>query len=335
MSKLDIMKKFAALNTTKLEDVSELISDKKKSFTDDRMFKLSVGALKGGEHTTTHTTVRILPREDRLMADGTAKAVEPWLNYHIHNSFKPSLYAPCSADYGHDCPICEHATAAYEAYAKGGKVNKELLEYFKNTIRKDKFVVNILVISDPITPENEGKVFLYELPMSIQRDILKLSTTDAIPDEQCAAWSLFEGANLVICYKKGAGTKTYEGTKFVKHKSPISDFIVTQDGESKDDALVRVLEAMYKLETITDATRQTDVTYQQVLERYIKADAMIPLSEVHHHGIAEYLLKNANLMVEKESTIANQKDKERELSRNEIVTETHASEIPEDDDLPF
>lgn len=74
------------------------------------------------------------------------------------------------------CPICEWG------FEQGGKIDKvtgpeaktdpqQLLrtKYYKEFVSKDKHICNIMVIKDDINPENNGKVFLFELKPSIYK----------------------------------------------------------------------------------------------------------------------------------------------------------------------
>ena len=117
-----------------------------KSYVDDRFWRLEGD--KAGNGTAT---IRFLPR-----ADGDEL---PWVRIFSHGFQGPTgkWYIENSlTTLGENDPVGELNTQLWNS---GSDANKEIARKQK---RKLSFIANILVVSDPKHPENEGKVFLFK-----------------------------------------------------------------------------------------------------------------------------------------------------------------------------
>jgi gp32 DNA binding protein like len=116
----------------------------KTKYADDRFWKLTVDAVRTG-----NAIIRFLPAKD-----GEAF---PYVTTHSHG-FKGETnrwyIEACPNSIGEKCPVCEANSIAWGS----GEAGVALARLRK---RKLNYNSNILVMSDPACPENNGKVFLF------------------------------------------------------------------------------------------------------------------------------------------------------------------------------
>jgi hypothetical protein len=114
-------------------------------------------------------------------------------------------------------PVSEYNSKLWKS---GTKENKEFVS--KNTKRRLTYYSNILVVSDPKNPDNEGRVFLFKYGKRIF-DKLTEAMNPKFPDE--APVNPFDplvGANFKLKIQKVDGYANYNASKFLDPK-PIFD----------------------------------------------------------------------------------------------------------------
>ena len=171
-------------------------ADEKKDYSDERFWKLT-----HDEKGESMAIIRFIPT-----LDGT-----PYISFYQH-SFKYQdggekwYVGNCVSTFGYDrnCPIC----------AKNS-------EYWKSEWDKDKaiaserkrklfYIANILVVKNPLKPEEEGKTFLFRFGQKIY-DKIKAKITPSANDladpdfVQFIPFDLYEGANFKL---KGTNLNT-------------------------------------------------------------------------------------------------------------------------------
>lgn len=82
--------------------------------------------------------------------------------------------------------------------------------------RKLAYISNIMVISDPKHPENEGKIFLYKYGKKIFDKISALTDPEFEGDIPVNPFSFWEGANFRMKIKNVAGYRNYDDSSFAK-----------------------------------------------------------------------------------------------------------------------
>ena len=94
-------------------------------------------------------TIRFLPAPS---VDGDDAL--PWIRVFNHGFQGPGgwLIDNCLTTINQKCPVCEHNSVLWNS---GIEANKEIVRKQK---RKLSYISNILVISDPSNPENDGQV---------------------------------------------------------------------------------------------------------------------------------------------------------------------------------
>ena len=178
----------------------------KKSFNDDTMWKPELDKTGNG-----YAVVRFLP---------TPEGEEmPWVSYFDHGFQGPGgWYIEKSlTTLNKQDPVSEYNSTLWNT---GIEANKEIARKQKRRLH---YVSNILVISDPKNPDNEGKVFKYRFGKKIF-EALKEAISPAFEDE--TAINPFdlrgEGANFKIKIRKVDGYWNYDKSEFDK-PAPLFD----------------------------------------------------------------------------------------------------------------
>jgi hypothetical protein len=185
----------------------------------------SLNRAKSGGSGTTKSYVDARFYKPALSADGTCQSIirfilpknpdaDPVKTVYSHKfeGMNGFFYDNCPTTVGGECPVCR---ANREAY---GTNDEYEISKAKPRSRKQKFVVNIVVIKDGNTPENNGKVFLLELDKKLfEKVIARVQPTEGSIEDPCDIFSVVDGANFkYIGYKKTIqlGGKTISFTAF-------------------------------------------------------------------------------------------------------------------------
>jgi hypothetical protein len=136
----------------------------------------------------------------------------------------------CPTTIGQTCPVC---TANNPLWATGAEKDKEVARKRK---RKQAYIANVLVVSDPKNPDNEGKVFLFKFGPKIfdkikdKIDPPKDEQGNLIDpdDEAMNPFDADEGANFKLKMRKVEGYANYDKSEFEKASSIDFDSIKGQ-----------------------------------------------------------------------------------------------------------
>lgn len=136
----------------------------------------------------------------------------------------------CPSMHGEECPICE---LSQKFYKEG---NKEKGKYY---YRKKSSMVRVLVISDPLPPDEEthenreGKVMNTQFGWQLMEKI-KHSIVNDFDDDDAYPWDLEEGINFVIAKTKSGDYSKYDlGSGFERKASSVEELI--EEFEELDD----------------------------------------------------------------------------------------------------
>ena len=186
----------------------ELTKEKKKYESDPRFYVLPKNEKKEG--------VAII----RLLPDAEGKkftAIQKISTTITQNGQKRFVNEMSPATINLPDPFQEKWAELYNADLK------EESKVFSRTIR---YVVNIKVIKDPLKPENEGKIFLYEISGRL-KDKFQLALE---PSEQDVAvgtkpkqlFNPLKGNNIKLVAKMGANNQiTYDATEIIPEETAI------------------------------------------------------------------------------------------------------------------
>jgi hypothetical protein len=220
------MKKNREAMISKMTAAAEQSESKTKNYNDDRKWKLTVDKAQNG-----FAEIRFLPA-----AEGEEL---PWVKYWDHAFKGPTgqWYMEKSlTTIGQQDPLGE---ANQKLWNSGFDDDKTIVRERKRRLH---YVSNIMVISDPANPQNEGKVFLYEYGKKIF-DMLMDAMNPEFPDEKpMNPFDFWEGANFKIKARKVDGYRNYDKSDF----GPIQAL-------SDDDAKLEGLyNSLYPLKEFTD-----------------------------------------------------------------------------------
>jgi hypothetical protein len=219
-----------------------------KSYADDRFWKLE------GDKTGNGTaTLRFLPRVEgdelpwvRLFSHGFQGPTGKW---YIENSL---------TTLGENDPVGELNTKLWNS---GSEANKEIARKQK---RRLSFIANVLVVSDPKHPENEGKVVLFKFGKKIFDKIMDKARPTYDDEKPVNVFDLWEGANFKLRMRKKDGYTNYDESSF-QDPAPVSE---------DEDKLLAVVNAQHKLSEFTD--RKNFKSYDELkkkLEEVLSGDA--------------------------------------------------------------
>ncbi|MAG28379.1 single-stranded DNA-binding protein [Candidatus Pacearchaeota archaeon] len=209
--------------TKKIEE-----TNKKESYKDDRFWKPELDKSSNG-----YAVIRFLPA-----VDGEDL---PWAKYYSHGfQGKGGWFIEnCPTTLGQKCPVCESNS---ELWNSGIEKDKDIA---RNRKRRLHYTANIMVVSDPANPQNEGKVFLYKFGKKIFDKINESMNPEFADEDAINPFDFWEGANFKLKVRKVAGYINYDKSEF---DSPSSLF----DGD--DEKLEELWKSQYALSEFTDSS---------------------------------------------------------------------------------
>ena len=227
-------------------------STETKSYNDDRFWRLEGD--KAGNGTAT---LRFLPRVEgdelpwvRIFSHGFQGPTGKW---YIENSL---------TTLGENDPVGELNTQLWNS---GSEANKEIARKQK---RKLSFTANVLVVSDPKHPENEGKVFLFKFGKKIFDKIMDKARPTFEDEKPVNVFDFWEGANFKLRMRKKDGYANYDESAFME-PAPLGD----------DETIMKVANAQYKLSEFLD--RKNFKSYDELkkkLNDVLSGDSYAPKS---------------------------------------------------------
>jgi hypothetical protein len=229
------MSSFAALkrssgNVDKLaRELEKLTTPATNSSDDTRFWKPELDKAGNG-----FATIRFLPGP---AVDGDDAL--PWVRVFDHGFQGPGgWYIENSlTTINQKDPVSEYNTVLWNS---GIEANKEIARKQK---RRLKYVANILVISDPKNPDNEGKVFLYRFGKKIFDKINEAMNPQFEDEKPLNPFDFWAGANFKLKIRKVEGYQNYDKSEF---ESPAALF----DGD--DSRLEKIWKSEHSLKEFLD-----------------------------------------------------------------------------------
>ena len=178
----------------------------KKSYADERIWKPTVDKAGNG-----YAVLRFLPA-----AEGQDL---PWVRYWDHGFKGPTgqWYIENSlTSIGQPDPVGELNSRLWNS---GNDADKETARAQKRRLH---YVTNVMVVSDPSAPHNEGKVMLYKFGKKIfdkLMDVMQPSFADETPVNPFDMW---EGADFKLKIRNVEGYRNYDKSEFAS-SSPLMD----------------------------------------------------------------------------------------------------------------
>ena len=214
----------------KITDAFEKISNPQsetKSYQDDRFWKLE--ADKAGNASAT---IRFLPKteQDEL----------PWVKVFSHAFQGPTgkWYIENSlTTINENDPVGELNTTLWNS---GSDANKEIARKQKRRLH---FIANVLVVSDPKHPENEGQVKLFKFGKKIFDKIMDKARPTFEDETPVNVFDFWEGADFKLRMRKVDGFPNYDQSVFME-PSPVAD---------SDEEILAIANKQHRLGEFTDA----------------------------------------------------------------------------------
>jgi len=220
------LKKDSRGNFDKLTTELDKLSKKSESYKDDRFWKPELDKASNG-----YAVIRFLPApQDEDL---------PWVRVFNHGFKGPGgwLIDNCPTTLGKKCPVCEANSALWNSGVESDK------DIARNRKRKLSYYSNILVVSDPKNPENEGKVFLYKFGKKIFDKIMETVKPEFEDETPINPFDFWTGANFRLKVRKVAGFINYDKSEFETSSAVL-------DGD--DAKLEELWKTQYSLKEFTD-----------------------------------------------------------------------------------
>mgnify|MGYP000243968294 CR=1 FL=1 len=209
--------------TKKIEE-----TNKKESYTDDRFWRPELDKSSNG-----FAVIRFLPAPDGEDL--------PWAKYYSHGfQGKGGWFIEnCPTTLGQKCPVCE---ANSELWNSGIEKDKDIA---RNRKRRLHYTSNIMIVSDPANPQNEGKVFLYKYGKKIFDKINEAMNPEFADEEAINPFDFWKGANFKLKVRKVAGFINYDKSEFESASALL---------DGNDEALEALWKTQYSLSEFTEKT---------------------------------------------------------------------------------
>ena len=225
--------------TKKIEE-----TNKKESFKDDRFWRPELDKSSNG-----YAVIRFLP------------AVEgedlPWAKYYSHGfQGKGGWFIEnCPTTLGKKCPVCESNS---ELWNSGIEKDKDIA---RNRKRRLHYTANIMIVSDPANPQNEGKVFLYKFGKKIFDKINEAMNPEFADEEAINPFDFWAGADFKLKVRKVAGYINYDKSEFDSSSALL---------EGDDAKLEELWKSQYALSEFTD-----EANFKSYDELKVKRDSTL------------------------------------------------------------
>lgn len=195
--------------------------------------------------------IRFLPSSNQDAPDFQ----ELFKHYIEHNGNKLYITCPTTLGKSHKCPVCESNKAIWDSDEETARNRKRQKTYF----------ANVFIVADPVNPENNGKIFVYEMPLIVKRMIddcvtpPKEKSKYALDGEarQFDPFNIFTGANLHLKMAKVGGYWKYDKT-YWKPNSELTSHT--------DMTLEEVFANLYDISTILK--QQEIKSYEEISEDF-------------------------------------------------------------------
>jgi hypothetical protein len=171
------------------------------SYKDDRLWKPTVDKLGNG-----YAVVRFLPA-----AEGQDL---PWTRYWDHGFKGPTgkWYIERSlTTLGQEDPVGKLNSKLWNM---SDDDKSETRKQARDQKRRLHYVANVLVISDPANPDNEGKVFMYQFGKKIFDKLMDAMQPQYADETPMNPFDFWEGANFKIKIRKVDGWVNYDKSEF-------------------------------------------------------------------------------------------------------------------------
>ena len=178
-------------------------TEQKNNYGDDRIWKPTVDKAGNG-----YAVLRFLPANEGQDL--------PWVRYWDHGFKGPTgqWYIENSlTSIGQNDPVGELNSRLWNS---GIEADKERARAQKRRLH---YVTNVLVLSDPGNPANEGKVMLYKFGKKIFEKIMDAMQPEFADETPVNPFDFWEGANFKLKIRNVEGYRNYDKSEFASASS--------------------------------------------------------------------------------------------------------------------
>jgi hypothetical protein len=158
----------------------------------------------------------------------------------------------CPTTLGKPCPVCEANTVLWKTEVKE---NQDIVRNRKRGLR---YISNILVLSDPKHPENEGKVFLFKYGAKIFNKLMEAIKPEFEDEQSFNPFDFWEGANFKLKIRNVENYKNYDKSEF-ETPGPLFE---------SDEAMEKVWGLQYDLNEFLD--EKLFKSYDELNDKFVK-----------------------------------------------------------------
>lgn len=179
---------------------SSTTNSESNSRDDDRVWQPTVDKAGNGM-----AIIRFLPGPE---VDGDDAL--PWVRLFSHGFQGPGGWyiENCLTTIEGKCPACEHNSTLWNS---GIEANKDIARKQK---RRLNYIANVLVVSDPSNPDNEGQVKLFRFGKKIFDKITEAMNPEFADESPLNPFDLWEGANFKLKIRNVEGYRNYDKSEF-------------------------------------------------------------------------------------------------------------------------
>ena len=208
------------------ENLNPEDSKKQNKYQDERLWKPELDKTGNG-----YAVLRFLP--------ATSGEDMPWVRLWSHAFQGPGgWYIENSlTTLGHKNPVSEENTRLWNTGVESDK------GIARNRKRKLSYYSNVLIVSDPAHPENEGQVKLFKFGKKIFDKITEAMQPEFDDETPINPFDFWKGANFKLKIRKVDGFWNYDKSEF-EGVSAIAD---------NDDSIKAIWEKQYPLKPFLDA----------------------------------------------------------------------------------
>jgi hypothetical protein len=231
------------------EQMENLDGSTKKSYGDDRIWKLNVDKAGNG-----YAVIRFLPE-----IDGEPAPFVKMISYGFKGPKGDWYLENSRVTLGEADPVSDYNKKLWNS---GSEADKD--DVRKRRINKH-YYSNIYVVKDPANPENEGKVFLFRYGASIYKKIKQVLMPEFEGDEAIPVFDFWEGANLKLRARNNeAGLRNYDASSF-DTPGPMTD---PSGRDLSDEEMEAIWNQQYSLQEIIDP--KNFKSYEELQARFYR-----------------------------------------------------------------
>lgn len=222
------------------QELNKLAKKGSDSYKDDRFWRPELDKSSNG-----YAVIRFLPPVEGEDI--------PWARCFSHGFQGPGgwFIENCPTTVGKKCPVCE---ANSRLWNSGDESDKDIARQRKRRLH---YVSNIMVISDPAAPHNEGKVFLFKYGKKIHDKIVQAMQPEFEDEKPINPFDFWKGADFKLKIRKVAGYVNYDKSEFDAPSALL---------DGNDEQLEGVWKKQYSLKEFTSA--DTHKTFEELQTRY-------------------------------------------------------------------